>query len=158
MLCKDNLKLIFSHLSAKDIISCSLVNRKWYETTNDNRLWFRLFCVEANKFQWTNIIYDDKINYKLYFLSLFHQRYTFVSFDFYKSLFDFINKNDSKISKICATILVVAPALILFMPFIFAIEMKSLLRHLFRKYEFCGCDGCISKIYDKRKHIIHHKL
>jgi hypothetical protein len=157
MLCRDNLKLIFYHLSAKDIISCSLVSRKWYETTSDNRLWFYLFCLEKIKIhdynhELFNLKYDDSINYKRYFLSLFQQRYRFVSFDFYKSLFDFINSNQTKISKICATILVVIPALIFFTPFLFTIETKSLIRHYrFRKYEFCDCDGCIRKIYNKNQ-------
>lgn len=39
LLPSDLLKLIFSHLSANDLLCCSLVEKKWAALTQDNQLW-----------------------------------------------------------------------------------------------------------------------
>lgn len=149
---KDIWVKIFSYLSAKDIISCSRVNRKFYKAASDNHIWFQLFQSEGNKFmkKINTLVYDDKINYKLYYLSLFNQKYHLQTFNFYreiKNMASFTNNGFEKSIIHCVYISIA----IIFLPLIIGVEIYECICHHRRKYEYCSCDSCYRTLCIKVK-------
>jgi hypothetical protein len=144
---KDILIKIFSYLSAKDIISCSQVNHKFYEVSSNNPLWFDLVKIEGNKYlkNPNSLRYDDKINYKLYYLSLFNQKYHLQIFNFYRDIRDVIIDRRNYIQKILVYSIYV-PFAILFFPLFLGVEIYECISHQRTKYEYCSCDSCHKKL------------
>jgi hypothetical protein len=151
---KDILVKIFSCLPAIDIISCSQVNRKFYHASSDNHLWFELSKVQEKKQLKNPIsIYDDKINYKLHYLSLFNQKYYPQIFNFYRDIYHITSLSRNLFEK-SLFYSVYIPGAILFFPLIVGIELYECMSHYQKKYEYCSCDSCqrgLLKIRSKYK-------
>jgi hypothetical protein len=148
----DILIKIFSYLPAIDIISCSQVNHKFYNASSDNHLWFELLKTEGKKYlkNPNTILYDDKKNYKLYYLSLFNQKYHLQIFNFYREIHKITSMTDNSFEK---SILysVYIPGAIIFLPLFIGIEIYECISHRRKKYEYCSCDSCYKKLYIKHK-------
>lgn len=140
---KDIWIKIFSYLPAKDIISCSQVNHNFYNVSSDNHLWFELFKSEGHKYlkDPSTILYDDKIHYKLYYLSLFNQKYHLQIFNFYREIHHMISLARNSFEK-SIFYSVYIPGAILFLPLIIGMEIYEWISHYRKKYEYCGCDSC----------------
>lgn len=136
MECKDILRIIFTYLKGRDLISCSLVNKKWYDGTNDNYLWFLLFRRELPLNVYPNrklrrdprFIYCDEIQYKLFYLSHFRHQYKFELLDGYKETF---------------------PSFVafFFIPLFCCIEIYEYCKSFRKKYEYCDCQRCSYRYY-----------
>ena len=144
---KDILIKIFFYLPAKDIISCSLVDHKFYEASSDNHLWFELLRFEGKKYlkDSKSVCYDDKINYKLYYLSLFNQKYHLQIFNFYREI-RLMASFDGNVFDKSLIYFVYLTGGILFIPLIIGIEIYECISHRKKKYEYCSCDSCYKKI------------
>lgn len=71
----DILFIIFRYLDVKDINSCSLVNKEFYEVTTHNAIWKRLFINEYNNLYFLQSTYYE--SYKLcYLLTKFNKRFS----------------------------------------------------------------------------------
>jgi hypothetical protein len=151
----DILKHIFSFIHGKDLIECSKVNRKFYFASSDNRLWFEMIKQEGRKFIISNnpkFIYNDKMNYKILFLSMFNQSYHSQFISFYRESFIGVVFREGKwFEKLVTIPMFVVPAGILVSPFAFIIEVASLYEHKTKKNEYCGCSNCFQKLKDKLK-------
>lgn len=148
---KDILIKIFSYLRAKDIISCSQVNHNFYEASSDNHLWFEYFRVETNKYlkNPNMIVYNDIINYKIYYLSLFHRKYHLQIFNFYRSIYQFASRTNNSFEK-SIVYFVYLPISIICLPIIIGIEFYEYISHCLSKYEYCSCDSCHRELSMKR--------
>jgi hypothetical protein len=144
---KDILIKILSYLPAKDIIACSRLNHRFYNVSSNNQLWFDLVKVEGKKYMKNpnSLRYDDKINYKLYYLSLFNQKYHLQIFKFYRDIRDVIINRRNYFEKILIYSVYV-PFGILFFPLILGVEIYEFISHRKRQYEYCNCDSCYHKI------------
>lgn len=146
---KDILIKIFSYLPATDIISCSQVNRKFYNASSDNHLWFELSKVEEKKYlKNPKSTYDNRINYKLYYLSLFNQKYHLQIFNFYREIHTMASMTNNPLEK-SIMYSVYIPGGIIFLPLLIGIEIYEWVSHCRRNYEYCSCDSCFRKISKK---------
>jgi hypothetical protein len=150
ILYKDIWIKIFSYLSAKDIISCSRVNHKFYEASSDNHIWFELFRNEGYKFMKNPnmIVYEDKINYKLYHLSYFNQKYHLQTFNFYREIQMMASLGRNGLEKSIIYGLYI-PGAIIFLPLIVGMEIYECISHHRKKYEYCSCNSCYKILYMK---------
>lgn len=151
--CRDIWGFIYSFLEGKDVISCSEVNRTMYYANCNNLLWYRLMLKETRKKimkSRINILYDDKLNYKILYLSMFHQKYNSRFIDFYKdSFFSYICENSSWYEKLLILPMFVIPASIIISPLALIGEGVNYFHHKRRHYEFCDCDSCLNKMNHK---------
>lgn len=147
---KDILIKIFSYLPAIDIISCSQVNHKFYNASSDNHLWFELSKVQEKKYlnNPNSIIYDNRINYKLHYLSLFNQKYHLQIFNLYREIQMMASFTNNSFEK-SVIYGVYIPGAIIFLPLIIAMEIYECISHHRKKYEYCSCDSCFKKISKK---------
>jgi hypothetical protein len=80
---QDLWKDIFEYLEPEDILSCSLVCKHFYHLNLNNQLWFRkilqkkLYLHKNVTMTHPVVCYYPKLNYKKYYLSLFHHPYQF---------------------------------------------------------------------------------
>jgi hypothetical protein len=93
------------------------------------------------------IKYDDKVNYKRCFLSIFNQKYHSQSIEFYKDLWniqeiEMLNCGN----KIGAYILLILPFTLFAIPFLFGLEIYTYSVHRKYKYQYCECDSCYKNI------------
>jgi hypothetical protein len=155
---KDCLTHIFSYLSATDIISCSLVSHDWYMASSDNYNWFKL-CKEGiqkvyhdlERYDKTknlkNLDYCSKVNWKLFYLGIFHHRYDSQIISCYKQ-FGRDVKNMMKIdllSGVLISCLIVIPCSIIAFPLSIGLEIYTLIKHSRNKMETCNCESCLYK-------------
>lgn len=154
ILCLDILNRVFSYLSTKDIISCSRVNHKWYIVSSNNYLWFIKFKKECEKYikHSEHINYDDKLNYKLYYLSLFNQKYHLQITDFYRDIINLANvEHLNLIQKSVAYVFFISPIVVFSFPFLFGSEIYDYINHRKHSYEYCNCGSCFRGLNSKRR-------
>jgi hypothetical protein len=135
---------ILYFLNARDIILFSNVNRKFHQISLDNRLWFHLFQEQYKKFNRLKLEYDSQIEYKVVYLSLFHQKYNLQFINFYKE-FPF-PKLRSRLEDVIWKTFFFAPLLICIFPMIILIEIYEFCFHQTKIYEYCKCDSCFRKL------------
>jgi len=156
---KDSLIDIFSYLSAKDVINVSLVNHEWYRASSDNHLWFDLCQREIKKIKGDYKIrcYCSKVNFKLLYLGMFHQKYNSQIVASYKSFLNLSWKIFKKEPIIGSLVIIGSiPFGIVCIPFCIGIEIYSNIKHNKKQFEFCDCESCYNKGVTKGKKILKY--
>jgi hypothetical protein len=90
---KDLWPFIFENLDPEEILNCSLVCKLFYELGSNNFLWFeivnykmRMYTKKTKDKDHPLLKFYNHINYKKYYLSLFHHPYHFGLLEPYKNL------------------------------------------------------------------------
>lgn len=150
---KDLWRDIFEYLDGEDILKCSLVCKHFYELNRNNELWFRkifqkkLYLTQKVSRNHPMICYYSKLNYKQYYLSLFHHSYQFGLFAPYTNLKldyeKYVTSNKNKFLFFG----VYVPVQILFFPVYCFFEAFEFIKCKRREKKYCNCKECYRRQY-----------
>jgi hypothetical protein len=153
-LCKDLWKDIFIYLNGEDLLNCSLVCKYFYQLQSNNDLWFqkvldrKLYLKQKVSIHHPIVCYYQEVNYKQYYLSLFHHSYEFKLFMPYKNLrLDYQNLvvnglEEDYVKNKWKFVCVFVPLQIILFPVYCFVELIEFYYCKTREKNYCDCNQC----------------
>jgi hypothetical protein len=154
MIPKELWKDIFNYLDGEDLLRCSLVCKLFYELNKNNILWLekiqrkKLYLLQKVSKKHPIFCYYPEINYKQYYLSLFHHSYEFgllspyrnLSSDYQYYVIEGTKKDYWK--NLLRFYFLYVPAQILMFPVYGIVEIIEYIQVKKREKKYCDCRKC----------------
>lgn len=143
----DILKLIFGNLTAKDLVACSQVCKKWNLISNEEKFWCKLLKQECEKINPRLFGMISSINSKSKYMKLFNQKYYSALQPLYSEILYGIKLQHNILCKFFCVFFCLIPLCIFILPFALIFDGKDYWKHKSRTLQVCKCKCCQERIY-----------